>query len=72
MRGVLTLAVLSTLLLVTLPAAHAEPEKVLYDFCSQPNCVDGANPVSSLMPDGTNGFFGTTQLGSANMYGTVL
>ena len=71
MRGVLTLAVLSTLLLVALPPAHAQPEIVLYNFCSQPNCVDGENPVSSLMPDGAGNFYGTTQLGGANMYGTV-
>ena len=71
MRGVLTLAVLSTLLLVALPPAHAQPEKVLYNFCSQPNCVDGANPASSLLPDGAGNFFGTTQLGGNNMAGTV-
>ncbi len=71
MRGVLTLALLSTLLLVALPPAHAQPEVVLYNFCSQPNCVDGENPVSSLMPDGAGNFYGTTQLGGANMDGTV-
>ncbi len=31
MRSVLTLAVLSTLLLVALPSAHAQPENVLYN-----------------------------------------
>jgi len=71
MRGVLRLAVLSTLLLVALPPAHAQPETVLYNFCSQPNCVDGENPVSSLMPDGAGNFYGTTQLGGVHMYGTV-
>jgi uncharacterized repeat protein (TIGR03803 family) len=71
MRGALTLVVLSTLLLVALPAAHAQPEVVLYNFCSQPNCIDGENPVSSLMPDSAGNFYGTTQQGGANMYGTV-
>jgi len=71
MRGVLTLAVLSTLLLVAFPRAHAQPETVLYNFCSQPNCADGENPASSLMPDGAGNFYGTTQLGGGNMYGTV-
>jgi uncharacterized repeat protein (TIGR03803 family) len=71
MRGVLTLALLATLLLVALPLAHAQAETVLYNFCSQPNCVDGENPVASLMPDGAGNFYGTTQLGGANMYGTV-
>ena len=71
MRGVLRLAVVSTLLLVALPLAHAQPETVLYNFCSQPNCVDGENPVSSLTSDGAGNFYGTTQLGGANMNGTV-
>lgn len=71
MRGVLTLAVLSTMLLVAIPRAHAQPESVLYNFCSQPNCADGENPASSLMPDGAGNFYGTTQLGGANLYGTV-
>jgi uncharacterized repeat protein (TIGR03803 family) len=71
MRAVLTLVVLSTLLLVALPPAHAQPENVLYSFCSQPNCVDGENPVSSLTPDGAGNFYGTTQLGGAGLYGTV-
>jgi uncharacterized repeat protein (TIGR03803 family) len=71
MRGVVTLAVLSMMLLVALPAAHAQPETVLYNFCSQPNCADGENPVASLTPDGAGNFYGTTQLGGAHMYGTV-
>jgi len=71
MRGVLPLVVLSTLLLIATRPAHAQPENVLYNFCSQPNCVDGENPVSSLTPDGAGNFYGTTQLGGANLYGTV-
>lgn len=71
MRGVLTLAGLFGLLLVALPRAHAQPETVLYNFCSQANCVDGENPASSLTPDGAGNFYGTTQLGGANMYGTA-
>src|ERR1700690_1262413 len=71
MRGVLTLAVLSTLLLAAFPRAHAQAETVLYNFCSQPNCVDGANPASSLLAGGAGNFYGTTQLGGANLYGTV-
>src|ERR1700690_2760783 len=71
MRGVLTLAVLSTLLLAAFPRAHAQAETVLYNFCSQPNCVDGENPASSLLAGGAGNFYGTTQLGGANLYGTV-
>ncbi|MGC2246232.1 MAG: choice-of-anchor tandem repeat GloVer-containing protein [Terriglobales bacterium] len=71
MRGLLTLAILSTLLLVALPPAHAQPETVLYNFCSQPSCADGENPASGLTPDGAGNFYGTTQLGGSNLYGTV-
>src|SRR6202167_808209 len=71
MRGVLKLAILSALLLVAFPRAHAQPEAALYHFCSHPNCVDAANPASSLMPDSAGNFYGTTQLGGANMDGTV-
>ena len=69
-RGALTLAAISALLIATRPA-HAQTEIVMYNFCSQPNCVDGADPSSSLVPDGAGNFFGTTALGGANMYGTV-
>jgi len=68
--GVLTLLVLSTLLLA-LPPAHAQTEIVLYNFCSQLNCVDGDDSASSLMPDGAGNFYGTTQLGGAHEYGAV-
>ena len=71
MRGVLMLALLSTLLLVALPPAYAQPEIVLYNFCSQPKCVDGENPASGLVLDGAGNFYGTTQLGGANVDGTV-
>ncbi|MGA9527933.1 MAG: choice-of-anchor tandem repeat GloVer-containing protein [Terriglobales bacterium] len=71
MRVVLTLAVFSTMLLIAASPAHAQTETVLYNFCSQPNCIDGANPVSSLTPDGAGNFYGTTQEGGANKYGTV-
>ncbi|MGO8793603.1 MAG: choice-of-anchor tandem repeat GloVer-containing protein [Candidatus Sulfotelmatobacter sp.] len=61
---------LSTLLVAFQPA-HAQSEIVLYNFCSQPNCTDGENPASSLMPDGAGNFYSTTQMGGANNYGTV-
>jgi uncharacterized repeat protein (TIGR03803 family) len=70
MFGVLTLVVLSALLMAARPV-HAQTEIVLYNFCSQPNCVDGEGPASSLTPDGAGNFYGTTQLGGANTYGTV-
>ena len=70
-RGALTLVLFSTLLITVVRRAHAQSEIVLYSFCSQPNCVDGEGPSSSLTPDGAGNFYGATQLGGANMEGTV-
>jgi uncharacterized repeat protein (TIGR03803 family) len=45
-------------------------ETVLYSFCSQLNCADGANPGASLIA--MNGkLYGTTAAGGAYRYGTV-
>lgn len=71
MRNLPTSAVLFTLLVIAHPQAQAQSETVLYNFCSQANCVDGANPVSSLTPDSAGNFYGTTQQGGINRYGTV-
>ncbi len=39
-------------------------EKVLYSFCNQPNCTDGANPLRNLIDvDGT--LYGTTGAGGS-------
>ena len=47
-------------------------EKVLYKFCSQSNCTDGANPFSStLVLDNAGNLYGTTFRGGANGNGTV-
>jgi uncharacterized repeat protein (TIGR03803 family) len=44
--------------------------KVIYDFCSQSNCTDGANPLWLVL--GTDGnFYGTTYDGGAYNGGTV-
>ena len=71
----LTLAVLSTLLLIAAHPAQAQTETVLYNFCSQPNCSDGGNPNSNLTPDGAGNYYGMTEAGGAgalyNQWGTV-
>jgi uncharacterized repeat protein (TIGR03803 family) len=44
----------------------------LYNFCSQSNCADGANPEAGLVQATNGNFYGTTPLGGANPpYGTV-
>ena len=38
-------------------------EKVLYSFCSQPNCTDGAGPLAGLILDAAGNLYGTTSQG---------
>ncbi|MGC2551963.1 MAG: choice-of-anchor tandem repeat GloVer-containing protein [Candidatus Sulfotelmatobacter sp.] len=42
----------------------------LYNFCSQANCADGANPESALLQASDRVFYGTTTQGGANNGGT--
>jgi uncharacterized repeat protein (TIGR03803 family) len=48
-----------------------EQETVLYNFCQQPNCTDGFNPVAGLVEDASGNLYGTTKLGGANNQGVV-
>jgi uncharacterized repeat protein (TIGR03803 family) len=64
--------VFSVVLLSTLRTAHAQTsESVLYNFCSQTNCVDGEMPSSSLTFDPLGNLYGTTFFGGANGQGAV-
>jgi uncharacterized repeat protein (TIGR03803 family) len=42
----------------------------LYNFCSQPNCADGSNPVDRLVLSTDGNFYGVTGLGGGNAQGT--
>jgi uncharacterized repeat protein (TIGR03803 family) len=46
-------------------------ESVLYSFCSQPSCVDGSDPIASLLLDAEGNIYGTTYQGGAHGAGTV-
>jgi uncharacterized repeat protein (TIGR03803 family) len=53
-------------------SGYASAATVLYSFCAQTNCTDGATPVAGLIVDGAGNLFGTTQLGGGpNNQGTV-
>jgi uncharacterized repeat protein (TIGR03803 family) len=44
---------------------------MLYTFCSQTNCVDGAHPLGGLVEGADHNFYGTTTRGGTSDDGTV-
>ncbi len=49
-------------------------ESILYNFCSQPGCSDGASPVAGLITDQSGNLYGTTLQGGlvqGYCFGTV-
>ncbi len=46
-------------------------EKVLYSFCAQQSCADGASPFDGVIMDKNGNFYGTTYSGGAHGLGTV-
>lgn len=68
-RGMLTLAMLSALLLITARPAQAQTETVLYNFIGYP--TDGGYPNAGLTSDGKGNFYGTTTDGGLYGAGTV-
>jgi uncharacterized repeat protein (TIGR03803 family) len=43
----------------------------LYNFCSEPNCDDGANPYAGLVEGSDGSLYGTTFGGGAASFGTI-
>ena len=43
----------------------------LYDFCSQLNCADGAEPKGGVVMDAAGNLYGTTWHGGASTFGTI-
>ena len=48
-----------------------EPEAVLYSFCAQKDCADGAGPEAGLIMDAAGHLYGTTETGGAHGNVTV-
>ncbi len=48
-----------------------EHESVLYNFCSQTNCVDGSEPWITPVPDASGNLYGTTEFGGTDNEGVV-
>lgn len=46
-------------------------EHVLYNFCAQANCADGANPYADLIMDVDGDIYGTTLAGGAHGHGVI-
>jgi uncharacterized repeat protein (TIGR03803 family) len=46
-------------------------ERILYNFCSEPKCADGAGPSGGLIMDTAGNLYGTTSMGGAYGSGTV-
>lgn len=46
-------------------------ETVLYSFCQQKSCADGANPAWGVIFDSAGNLYGTTEAGGGSDFGTV-
>lgn len=57
------------------PSGTGYTETVLYSFCAQSSgsiaCADGSPPNAGLIEDASGNFYGTTNGGGPNSYGTV-
>jgi uncharacterized repeat protein (TIGR03803 family) len=71
--GQLTIAALALLAAAFVPlgSAQARTYKVLYSFCPEQNCADGALPSGPLIADSAGNLFGTTLEGGLHDAGTL-
>lgn len=69
--ALVAMAAIAMTLLINAQPTHAQTETVLYSFCSQAKCADGANPYASVITDKKGNLYGTTFSGGANNLGTV-
>lgn len=49
-----------------IPNGNGSQYSVIYNFCSQPNCADGGEPLSELILDENENLYGTTHYGGGN------
>jgi uncharacterized repeat protein (TIGR03803 family) len=54
-----------------MPSNGVWTEKVIYEFCQQTNCLDGAKPYAGLVFDGAGNLYGTASAGGTNLDGVV-
>ena len=70
-RALVAAAAIAITLLINAQPMNAQTEAVLYSFCSQQNCADGAYPYANVIMDKNGNLYGTTEKGGAYGYGTV-
>ncbi len=58
-------------LLFAMPLQAQYTQAVLYNFCTQSNCLDGDNPTAPPLLDSHGNIYGVTSVGGANNKGVV-
>ncbi|HEX3664034.1 MAG TPA: choice-of-anchor tandem repeat GloVer-containing protein [Rhizomicrobium sp.] len=53
------------------PGKTKRREKIIYSFCSQPNCMDGAAPGAGVIADAVGNVFGSAQAGGLQNWGIL-